>query len=82
MVGLGFNLLLGYTGLVSFGHGAFFGLAAYSTALLQILVTKGGVVIPVLFGTLVAALFGLVIGFLILRRRGVYFALLTSPSPP
>jgi ABC-type branched-subunit amino acid transport system ATPase component/ABC-type branched-subunit amino acid transport system permease subunit len=77
MAGLGFNLLLGYTGLVSFGHGAFFGLAAYGAALLQIHVTKGDVVIPVLFGTLLAALFGLVIGFLILRRRGVYFALLT-----
>jgi ABC-type branched-subunit amino acid transport system ATPase component/ABC-type branched-subunit amino acid transport system permease subunit len=77
MAGLGFNLLLGYTGLVSFGHGAFFGLAAYSAALLQIHVTNGGVVIPVLFGTLFAALCGLVIGFLILRRRGVYFSLLT-----
>ena len=77
MAGLGFNLLLGYTGLVSFGHGAFFGLAAYSAALLQIHVINGGVVIPVLFGTLFAALCGLVVGFLILRRRGVYFSLLT-----
>src|SRR5712692_3784869 len=77
MAGLGFNLLLGYTGLVSFGHGAFFGLAAYGVGLLQIHVTKGGVVIPVLFGTLSAAVCGLVVGFLILRRRGVYFSLLT-----
>jgi branched-chain amino acid transport system ATP-binding protein len=77
MVGLGFNLLLGYTGLVSFGHGAFFGLAAYSAALLQIHLFKGGVVIPVLFGTLFATLCGAVIGFLVLRRRGVYFSLLT-----
>jgi branched-chain amino acid transport system ATP-binding protein len=77
MAGLGFNLLLGYTGLVSFGHGAFFGLAAYSAALLQIHVINGGVVIPVLFGTLFAAVCGLVVGFLILRRRGVYFSLLT-----
>ncbi len=36
VVGLGFNLLLGYTGLLSFGHGLFFGLAAYCTALTQI----------------------------------------------
>ncbi len=77
MAGLGFNLLLGYTGLVSFGHGAFFGLAAYGAALFQIHVTKGGVIVPVLFGTLFAALLGLVLGFLILRRRGVYFSLLT-----
>jgi branched-chain amino acid transport system ATP-binding protein len=77
MAGLGFNLLLGYTGLVSFGHGAFFGLAAYGAALLQIHITKGGVFIPVLFGTWFAAVCGLAIGFLILRRRGVYFSLLT-----
>jgi len=77
MAGLGFNLLLGYTGLVSFGHGAFFGLAAYGAALLQIHITKGGAFIPVLFGTWFAALCGLAIGFLILRRRGVYFSLLT-----
>jgi ABC-type branched-subunit amino acid transport system ATPase component/ABC-type branched-subunit amino acid transport system permease subunit len=77
MAGLGFNLLLGYTGLVSFGHGAFFGLAAYGTALFQIHVMRGGVIVPVLFGTAFAALLGLVIGFLILRRRGVYFSLLT-----
>jgi ABC-type branched-subunit amino acid transport system ATPase component/ABC-type branched-subunit amino acid transport system permease subunit len=77
MAGLGFNLLLGYTGLVSFGHGAFFGLASYGAALLQIHVTNGGVIVPVLFGTAFAALLGLVIGFLILRRRGVYFSLLT-----
>jgi ABC-type branched-subunit amino acid transport system ATPase component/ABC-type branched-subunit amino acid transport system permease subunit len=77
MAGLGFNLLLGYTGLVSFGHGAFFGLAAYGAALLQIHVVGSGVVIPVLFGTLLATVCGLVIGFLILRRRGVYFSLLT-----
>src|SRR5262249_32300325 len=77
MAGLGFNLLLGYTGLVSFGHGAFFGLAAYGAALLQIHVTKDGALLPVLFGTAFAAACGLVIGFLILRRRGVYFSLLT-----
>ena len=39
LVGLGFNLLLGYTGLLSFGHGAFFGLAAYAAALFQIHLT-------------------------------------------
>jgi branched-chain amino acid transport system ATP-binding protein len=77
MAGLGFNLLLGYTGLVSFGHGAFFGLAAYGAALLQIHLTMSGALIPVLFGTAFAGVSGLAIGFLILRRRGVYFSLLT-----
>ncbi|MFQ5775295.1 MAG: ATP-binding cassette domain-containing protein [Kiloniellaceae bacterium] len=77
MVGLGYNLLLGYTGLVSFGHGAYFGLAAYAAALIQIHVLPGRFVLPVLLAVTFAALLGLVIGFLVLRRRGVYFALLT-----
>jgi branched-chain amino acid transport system ATP-binding protein len=77
LVGLGFNLLLGYTGLLSFGHGAFFGLAAYAAALLQIHYLPGHVLVPIVFGTLFAAVIGLVVGFLALRRRGVYFSLLT-----
>jgi branched-chain amino acid transport system ATP-binding protein len=77
LVGLGFNLLLGYTGLLSFGHGAFFGLAAYAAALLQIHYLPGHVLVPIIFGTLFAAAIGLVVGFLALRRRGVYFSLLT-----
>ncbi len=77
LVGLGFNLLLGYTGLLSFGHGAFFGLAAYAAALLQIHYLPGHVLVPIVFGTLFATVIGLVVGFLALRRRGVYFSLLT-----
>ncbi len=77
LVGLGFNLLLGYTGLLSFGHGAFFGLAAYAAALLQIHWLRGHVLVPMVLATLFAAGLGLVIGFLALRRRGVYFSLLT-----
>ncbi len=77
MVGLGFNLLLGYTGLVSFGHGAYFGLAAYAAALFQIHVMPAGFLLPLLFAVAFAALLGLIIGFLVLRRRGVYFSLLT-----
>ena len=77
LVGLGYNLLLGYTGLVSFGHGAFFGLAAYATALSQIHWLPGHVLLPVALATLFAAALGLALGFLALRRRGVYFSLLT-----
>ena len=77
LVGLGFNILLGYTGLVSFGHATFFGLAAYAAALLQIHWLRGQVLLPMALGTVFAALLGLVIGFLALRRRGVYFSLLT-----
>jgi hypothetical protein len=77
LVGLGFNLLLGYTGLLSFGHGAFFGLAAYAAALFQLHLAPGSFLLPIAFAVALAALSGLVIGFLVLRRRGVYFSLLT-----
>jgi branched-chain amino acid transport system ATP-binding protein len=77
LVGLGFNLLLGYTGLLSFGHGAFFGLAAYAAALFQIHLAPDSFVLPIAFAVALAALAGLIIGFLVLRRRGVYFSLLT-----
>jgi branched-chain amino acid transport system ATP-binding protein len=77
LVGLGFNLLLGYTGLLSFGHGAFFGLAAYAAALFQIHLAPESFVLAVAVAVALAALAGLVIGFLVLRRRGVYFSLLT-----
>src|SRR6476646_5948207 len=76
MVGLGFNLLLGYTGLLSFGHGLFFGLAAYCTALTQIHWFPDSMVLPFLCSVVFSALLGLALGFLALRRRGVYFSLL------
>ncbi len=76
LLGLGFNILLGYTGLVSFGHGAYFGLAAYAGSLVQIHLT-GGVGIPILAGLVFGTAVGALIGFLIMRKRGVYFALLT-----
>jgi len=77
MVGLGFNLLFGYTGLLSFGHGLFFGFAAYSAALAQIHWWPASVLLPLAFATALSALLGAATGFLVLRRRGVYFSLLT-----
>ena len=77
MVGLGYNLLLGYTGLLSFGHGLFFGLAAYCAVLTQSHWFHGSVLLPVLSSLLFATLLGAGVGFLALRRRGVYFSLLT-----
>ncbi len=71
------NLLVGRTGLVSFGHGAWFGLGAYAAALAQRHWFAGSVLWPALFALaflLVATTF---VGFLVLRRRGVYFSLLT-----
>ena len=77
LVGLAFNLLLGYTGLLSFGHGLFFGFAAYATALSQIHWFRESFVLPLLFAVGSTALLGLAVGFFALRRRGVYFSLLT-----
>ena len=71
------NILVGHTGLVSFGHGAWFGLGAYAAALAQRQWFNGSVLWPglVALGFLVVA--AVPIAFLVLRRRGVYFSLLT-----
>src|SRR3954452_4737948 len=71
------NILVGHTGLFSFGHGAWFGLAAYAAALLQLNCMPDSLFGPVLLGTAIVAIVAAAFGFLILRRRGVYFSLLT-----
>ena len=75
---MGLNLLVGYTGLVSFGHGAWFGIGAYAAGLIQRNWFSDDIFAAA------AAVDGRsspssrpVVGFLILRRRGVYFSLLT-----
>jgi ABC-type branched-subunit amino acid transport system ATPase component/ABC-type branched-subunit amino acid transport system permease subunit len=73
----GLNLCVGYTGLISFGHSAWFGIGAYAAALLQRNVFPGEIWLPLVFSTLIVAILAAVVGALILRRRGVYFALLT-----
>jgi len=74
---MGLNILVGHTGLVSFGHGAWFGLAAYAAALSQRHWFPGHVVVPALCAIAFVAAVALLSGALILRRRGVYFSLLT-----
>src|SRR5499433_814459 len=74
---MGLNILVGYTGLVSFGHGAWFGLGAYAAALSQRYWFPGGIVLPFLFAIVFVAGTALISGALILRRRGVDFSLLT-----
>jgi branched-chain amino acid transport system permease protein len=71
-----FNLLLGYTGLLSFGHAAYLGAAAYVTGWL---VKSAGFSpeLGVLAGTLLAAAIGLVVGAIAIRRQGIYFAMIT-----
>src|SRR6266403_5421853 len=73
----GLNILLGYTGLVSFGHGAWFGLGAYAAALGQRHLFGDEIILPGLFSVAFVALTSLASGALILRRRGIYFSLLT-----
>lgn len=72
----GYNLLLGYTGLMSFGHAAFFGMGAY---LCGYAATRFGLPfeLSVLTGTGFAALLGLVFGWIAIRRTGLYFAMIT-----
>jgi branched-chain amino acid transport system ATP-binding protein len=74
---MGLNVLVGYTGLTSFGHAVWFGLGAYSAGLIQKHFLADHVILPILASLLLTALVAMTIGVLILRRRGVYFALLT-----
>jgi branched-chain amino acid transport system permease protein len=71
-----FNLLLGFTGLLSFGHAAFFGFAAYVTG--YFIKSQGWTPeLAIVAGVVVAALLGLVFGLVAIRRQGIYFAMIT-----
>ena len=71
-----FNLLIGFTGLLSFGHAAFFGSAGYVTGHL---LAVGGLPtgLGIVLGVLASSLLGLVIGALAIRRQGIYFSMIT-----
>jgi branched-chain amino acid transport system permease protein len=75
-IAMSLDLLIGYTGLVSFGHAAFYGLGAYATA---ILMERGihSVWACVAFALVVVGLYALVVSYFATARRGIYFALLT-----
>lgn len=71
-----FNLLLGFTGLLSFGHAAFFGSAAYVTG--WAIKSQGlSPELGILAGVASAALLGLLFGLVAIRRQGIYFAMIT-----
>jgi ABC-type branched-subunit amino acid transport system ATPase component/ABC-type branched-subunit amino acid transport system permease subunit len=74
---MGLNLLVGYTGLTSFGQSAWFGIGAYAAALAQKHWFDGQLALPILFSIAFVAVLSTIVGILILRRRGVYFSLLT-----
>jgi branched-chain amino acid transport system permease protein len=71
-----FNLLIGYVGLLSFGHAAFFGSAAYITAH-TVKVWGLPPELGILAGVAVAAILGTAFGWLAIRRQGIYFAMIT-----
>jgi branched-chain amino acid transport system permease protein len=73
---LGFNILLGYTGLPSFGHGLFFGSGAYLFGLIQHNVIKG-VWIPLVGSMLGCVIIAALLGIFLRKKRGIYHALLT-----
>ena len=76
---LAFNLLTGFTGLVSFGHAAFFGWAGYAAGEMMILYGAAGLPpeLAILCGVAMAAAIGYAIGWLAIRRTGIYFAMIT-----
>jgi len=76
MFACAFNLLLGFTKMLSFGHAAYFGSSAYVTGWL-VAVNGWGTIEGILAGVAVAMLLGLVIGAIAVRRQGIYFAMIT-----
>ena len=74
---MGYNLALGYTGLPSFGHGAFFGIGAYAMAIYQVHFGGTSLWIGLLLSILAGVVFGGITGAMISHRRGIYFSLLT-----
>jgi branched-chain amino acid transport system permease protein len=76
LIAMGFNLLFGYTGALSFGHAAFLGVGAYGAGLtIKFLVPN--TLVAVLIGTLAGTVAAAVLGTLITRLRGIYFSMLT-----
>lgn len=73
---LGYNILFGKTGLLSFGHGAFYAVGAYGMALFSLHVTPHPL-ICILAGLCLAFIFSLIIGFFCVRHTEIYFAMLT-----
>jgi branched-chain amino acid transport system permease protein len=76
IIAIGYDIVFGYTGLLSLGHAAFFGLGAYGTGLSLIHLSMPAPV-AILMGILLSMLIAIPIGYLAIRRRGIYFAMTT-----
>jgi len=77
LFGLGFDILFGFTGLLSFGQSAFFGSGGFVAAYLLTQDMVQSVPLALLLGTLAAMVVGVLVGMIALRRTGIYFAMIT-----
>ena len=77
LFGLGFDILFGYTGLLSFGQSAFFGTGGMVAAYLLTIAGFPHVVTAIVIGMIAAAIIGYLVGLIALRRTGIYFAMIT-----
>jgi len=77
LFGIGFDILFGFTGLLSFGQSAFYGTGGMVAAYLLIIVGFPHVVTALFIGMIVAAIIGYLVGLIALRRTGIYFAMIT-----
>jgi branched-chain amino acid transport system ATP-binding protein/branched-chain amino acid transport system permease protein len=75
--GIGFDILFGFTGLLSFGQSAFFGTGGMVAAYLLTVMNFPHVMTAIVIGTIVAAIIGFLVGLIALRRTGIYFAMIT-----
>ncbi len=77
LFGVGFDIVFGYTGLLSFGQSAFYGTGGFIAAYLLTCNLMSSVLAALLIGTIGAALAGIAVGAIALRRTGIYFAMIT-----
>jgi branched-chain amino acid transport system permease protein len=77
LFGLGFDILFGFTGLLSFGQSAFYGTGGFVAAYLLTRAGFPNVVLALVIGMIVAAVVGYLVGLIALRRTGIYFAMIT-----
>jgi branched-chain amino acid transport system permease protein len=77
LIGVGFDILFGLTGLLSFGQAAFYGAGGFVTAYLLVSGALSSVWLALAAGTMAAGVFGLLVGWLAVRRIGIYFTMIT-----
>src|SRR5579871_4049977 len=77
LFGIGFDILFGYAGLISFGQSAFFGTGGFIAAYLLTVMGFPHIVLALVIGMVVASIVGFLVGLIALRRTGIYFAMIT-----